>query len=797
MVKLMDIRSGLQAVAFGVILLLSACTQDFGDAEGRSGGLNEKGQAIYAAQCASCHGSSGQGGNGGSLIGCATCGDTSSLISKIERDMPSLKSALKGDDARDTAEYVFDAFNSGAVGSVQRTLPGLATMTEKEAIYNIAFDLAGRLPTDDEITRFSENVAGEKEVVYGYMEEDYFYERLKDIFNDSLLTDRYRSENGGNVNSLYAGGNNERFRLPNPNGGSYQPFPNTREWEAGVPGMLTRNYLRFFAEQGLARKPLLMVEYLARNDRDFREFVNGKYTVVNKFMFDMLDDNVLIVNPDQPQSNGSSKPVAQPEWREFASQKEINEYLDVIEYLGGIGLSNTDRNQYIMSDYPYDPRDLKAAQIFYNEKTNTGMPRANGVPHSGVITDEIFLNIYTATETNMHRNRARMIYWFFAAKDLLAIEGNRDASALQFEDFGGVAVGVDDPTQNNADCTVCHDIMDPVAKAFEGYALNGLWDPDNSDGVQSHRKTIGWGLSNADIKYNSLSQGTSYADRELQWLGDQIAKDPAYARGIAQIVVGGMLGQEIIGEPGDDSPEEYRNDYVQQSRLIANAASEFRAGGYKIKSLIYAVTKSAYYRSASLSNEYYDSTYGQIGAVRYLAPQVLHQKLRALNSGGWTGSLDLRNLNSRQFLGGMNSIDILKDADSVGGIISGVLDRMAVEEACDIVDNEFDLNRSERSLFKFVELSTDPSQVSLSAQVRINQNRAIRSNIQHLYLTMLHMEVAIGSEEVNVAFDLFMNALENGANSSSGCNRTNGNNVADAWYVVVVFMLSDYRFIYG
>ncbi|MBU2865168.1 c-type cytochrome [Reinekea forsetii] len=789
------VKTSLKILIAGTFLVLSACTQDYGDAEGRSGGLNEKGQAIYAEQCASCHGSSGQGGNGGSLIGCATCGDTSSLIAKIERDMPSATKALKGDDARNTAEYVFDAFNSGSIGSVQRTLPGLATMTEKEAIYKIAFDLAGRLPTDEEVATFSENVGGEKEVIYGFMEEDYFYERLKDIFNEAMLTDRYRSENGGNVRGLYNG--NNQLQLPNPNGGRYFPFPDTREWESEVPGMLTRNYLRFFAEQGLARKPMLYVEFLARNDRDFREFVSGKYTVVNKFMFDMLGDNVVIVDPDQPRPNGSSKPVSNPEWRTFTSQKEINEYLDIVEYLGGIGLSTTDRNQYIMSDYPYDPRDLKAAQIFYNEKTGTGLPRASGVPHSGVITDELFLNVYTATETNMHRNRARMIYWFFAAKDLLAIEGNRDASTIAFDDFDGVSVGTNDPTQENPDCKVCHDIMDPVAKAFESYALNGLWDPDNSDRVPAHLKTVGWGLSNADIDYNQLGQGTSYANRELQWLGEQIANDPAYARGIAQIVVSGMLGQQILGEPGDDSPEEYRNAYAEQSRLIANAATEFKADSYNIKALVYAVTKSAYYRSANVASPSFSDKYTQVGAVSYLAPQVLHQKLRALNSGGWTNSLDLRQLNSRQFIGGMNSNDILKDADSVGGIIAGVLDRMAVEEACDIVNNEFNRDREERALLKYVELNTNPMATNISAQTRMNNIRAIRSNIQFLYLAMLQKEVDLSSEEVNLVFDLFMSALENGATASSGCGGTNGNDIEDAWYVVVVFMLSDYRFIYG
>jgi hypothetical protein len=281
-------------------------------------------------------------------------------------------------------------------------------------------------------------------------------------------------------------------------------------------------------------------------------------------------------------------------------------------------------------------------------------------------------------------------------------------------------------------------------------------------------------------------------------LGEQIANDPAFARGIAQIVVRGLTGQEIIGEPGDDSPEDYRNAYVEQSRLIANAASEFKADNFNIKALIYAVTKSAYYRSAGLLSHHYDDQYGQIGAVRYLPPQLLHQKLRALNSGGWTSnSVNLTNLNSRKFLGGKDSNEIKKDADSVGGIISAVLERMAVEEACDIVGREFNLDRNERTLFRYVELSTDMAAASSSA--RASQVRSIRSNIQFLFLAMLHKEVDLGSDEIDIVFDLFMNTLEahDNATNRSGCSNSRTNAVKDAWYVVMVFMLSDYRFIYS
>ncbi|WP_320822936.1 c-type cytochrome [Reinekea sp.] len=799
----MPIKTMLRALILATVVVFSGCTQEFGGEGGRTAVINEQGRDLYNAQCASCHGPNGDGGSGGALIACATCGNEASLIAKIERDMPSSANPMHGGDAADTAEYIMVAFNEHANGKVERSLPGVATLTPNEAVYKLAFELAGRLPTDTEVTTFGRDLDGEKAVVYGFMETDYFYERLKDMFNDSMLTDYARRENtnsGNSVENLFAS-----FESPVTVGqnADYDVYPDLN-WEQAfvdaisIDGKISTTYLDYFTDEALGRRPMLLVEYLARNNRNFKEFVSGKYTVVNRFSYEALGgdragSHVKIVNPDLPLANGASTVVTNPQWATFKNVAEVEDYLEVVELYGDFGNRgsvNTSGDHYVVRDFPFDPRDIKPAQLFYND--DSGNAKTQGVPHSGVLTDEVFLHKYTATETNKHRNRARMVYWFFAAKDLLAIEGNRNAELLEFEDFGN-NVGETDPTNSNPDCLVCHEIMDVVAAAFENYSLTGVYDIRNPDNVPDHDLAISWGLSSAKIKTTGTID-QNYYSRELQWLGEQVANDPAYSRGIAQMVLKGLTGQDILGEPSQDSPQTYIQAYKQQARLIVHAASEFETDDFNIKALIYAISKSAYYRSTGMFYNDLAEDYSQIGSLRYLPPQLLNQKLRALNSGGWDHSLSLDELNSRMFMGGKNSTDVFRDADSVSGIISAVTERMAVEEACDIVRNEFGISRLERTLFKLVDDSTDLNASSASA--RLGQYKAVRSTIAQLYLAVLHQEVASDSEEVDIAFDLFQEVLQADVNSS--CNTGGGTRaVREAWYAVLVYMLTDYRFIYS
>ncbi|MHA7878374.1 MAG: c-type cytochrome [Saccharospirillum sp.] len=807
-------RGGPLAVVFAA-LLLTACSQSFDGDDSEARSLNEAGRSLYQAQCASCHGASGAGGTGGPLVGCPTCTSVGSLVAKIERDMPSASNPLRGSDASNVAEYIHQAFNGASAGSVQRAIAGVATLTPQEAVYKLAFDLAGRLPTEDEVQRFTESIEGEREVVFGFMDEDYFYERLKDVFNDSFLTDAYRPVNGGRISEVYdrdlidGDRDTDVFRHLNWSDRVLNP-------EGGPSFELSANYLNHFSNEALARTPLLFVEYLARNDRDFRELVSGKYTVVNPFSWyalggDTESPNVRLVDPDGTPNNGALPLAGTPQWRTWDSVDDMNQYFDVVDLKGrdtngrSIRVNGGLTNQYVMEAFPYDPRDIRPAQLFYTD--TTGNPKTSGVPHSGVLTDLVFLTKYTAMDTNRHRHRARMVYWLFSGRDLLAIEGNRDVAALELDEADNMAVGDIDPTKTNEDCTVCHKIMDPVAEAFRHFRLDGLYQTEAElQQIRGQRPitpgvNIGWAQASAQL--NQFGSSNNYSGREMQWIGEQIAQDSAYAKGISQIVISGLTGQDILGAPNPDSPEAFKGAYAQQKRLITNAASEFAASGYDIKALVYAVTKSGYYRASGVFQSSLSRDYESLGSTRLLPPHLLNQRLRMLNSGGWgvnsngarggsnNNSLDLRDLTDRRYLGGKDSREVFEDADVASGIIATLAEAMAVEESCDIVRNDFSMPRAERALFALVEPETDmrnPEGINRRAEAL-----AIRRTIAHLYLAVLHEEVALDGEEVDIAFELFSGVLEQ--DLSSGCSNLQG--AEHAWFAVLVYLLNDYRFVYG
>jgi hypothetical protein len=142
-------------------------------------------------------------------------------------------------------------------------------------------------------------------------------------------------------------------------------------------------------------------------------------------------------------------------------------------------------------------------------------------------------------------------------------------------------------------------------------------------------------------------------------------------------------------------------------------------------------------------------------------------------------------------MGGKDSREVMENAESASGIIATLTQSMAVEESCDVVRNEFNLPRSERMLFRQVETSTD-----LANESGINRRAealAVRSTIQSLYLALLHEEVELSGEEVDIAFELFRTVTTEGI--QSGCNNING--TEHAWFAVLVYLMNDYRFIYG
>ena len=144
----------------------------------------------------------------------------------------------------------------------------LTLLGPHETLYKAALVLAGRLPTTEEEEQVSDfGWGGVEASLNQLMESEGFYTRLKEIWNDVLLTDKYLGRN--NALDLLSG----------------QYYPHAR-WFLGE-GIDQQDPFywaaRDYSNQSLAREPLEHIAYVVRNHRPFSEIITADYIAMNPF----------------------------------------------------------------------------------------------------------------------------------------------------------------------------------------------------------------------------------------------------------------------------------------------------------------------------------------------------------------------------------------------------------------------------------------------------------------------------------------------------------------------------------
>jgi len=149
-------------------------------------------------------------------------------------------------------------------------------MLDPAATYRKAtLHLAGRLPTDAEQKELADK--GEEALtplLDALMKEDAFFARLKEMFNDIFLTDRYFP-------------NEEAVNLLNR-----EAYPLSGDWYDAQDEATRRAINR-----GLAREPLELLAHIVRNGKPFSEILTAKYTVVNPFTAQLYGMNLEFKDP--------------------------------------------------------------------------------------------------------------------------------------------------------------------------------------------------------------------------------------------------------------------------------------------------------------------------------------------------------------------------------------------------------------------------------------------------------------------------------------------------------------------
>ena len=250
-------------------------------------------------------------------------------------------------------------------------LDGVIRQSPQRLLRRVTLSLAGRLPTTEERAAMASGSESALDAILNrILNEDAFYARLKEGFNDIFLTIGIED----NAETLL----------------SYDHFEKTRLWYdrhdlSHIPEadrQKARWKLADVYREALLREPLELIVHIVRNDRPFTELATADY---------------IMVSP-------------------YTSR--------------GYGIFDEIKGQFknVEDPFEYVPAKLKALKGRDGrvQDSTTGM-----YPHAGFLSMFHYLRRYPSTETNRNRLRARMFYQHFLGIDIMQLAPRvSDAAAV-------------------------------------------------------------------------------------------------------------------------------------------------------------------------------------------------------------------------------------------------------------------------------------------------------------------------------------------------------------------------------
>ena len=248
---------------------------------------------------------------------------------------------------------------------------GVEMMSPRRLLRRVTLSLAGRLPSAKEQSAVDSGAMQALDpILDDIMQEDAYYERLQEAFNDILLT-RGLDDVAETVFS-------------------YDHFEKTRNWpqrhdfgDLPEKDRLNASYALYRVyRETILREPLELIKYIVRNDRPFTELVTADY---------------IMVSPYTARGYGIFEDLKE----QFADAE------DPFEYIPTRLPALTSRNGKMQ----------ESATGFY--------------PHAGLLSTFHYVRRYPTTDTNRNRLRARMYYQHFLGIDIMQLAPRvTDAAAV-------------------------------------------------------------------------------------------------------------------------------------------------------------------------------------------------------------------------------------------------------------------------------------------------------------------------------------------------------------------------------
>ena len=143
---------------------------------------------------------------------------------------------------------------------------------DRKLLRRVTLSLCGRLPTDQELAAVEKDRKAMGPIVDALMQEDAFYDRLAEGFNDIFLTRGYDESAEDAL--------------------SYENFEKTRHWtekydlsSAGDKAAQQKARYKLDADyrEAMLREPTELIKYIVRNEKPFTEIVTADYIMVSPY----------------------------------------------------------------------------------------------------------------------------------------------------------------------------------------------------------------------------------------------------------------------------------------------------------------------------------------------------------------------------------------------------------------------------------------------------------------------------------------------------------------------------------
>lgn len=473
--------------------------------------------------------------------------------------------------------------------------------------------------------------------------------------------------------------------------------------------------------------------------------------------------------------------------------------------------------EIVTADYmvmnPYTARAYGVEDIRFEDPLNPNewqMGRIPAHPHSGVLTSPMWLNRFPTTATNRNRHRSRMVYWFFLATDVMKL-ADRPLDPTNITSFN--------PTRENANCNVCHAVIDPVAGALQNWNEEGSYQPPAEGWFPEMYQP---GFEARELPYD----GTQMA--ATQWLAQEIVNDRRFATAMVHHMYRGLTGQEPLTFPTEPDSPTYQQDVIQyevQDKVFDRIAQDFIESDYNLRIVFKELIKSKYFRAENVVGEEADvvsEEVSRLGMGRMLTPELLDKKIEATLGVAWAdrdGDRYLLDSNEYRLLyGGIDSNDVTTRMTEPNGIMAGIQLRMANEMSCAVTAQDFTQPAEKRRLFPFVEPNIRP--IDDAGLAVPDAEFRIKKNIAHMHYHLLGEQLDANDPEVLRTYNLFVETMEEGRaklaseelNTGLRCDATRGpdgvelpeeQQITDdeqytirSWMAVVTYLLADYKFLY-